>query len=65
LDYDNYLSILDEEVDENTVNKMTKRTKSGYYDFYNKRDSVINPNLLNIETEEAYIDSFYKMKLFK
>ena len=62
---DAYLEIEDEEVPENEVKILVKRTDSGYMDYYNKIDKIIDPKAINDSDEDAFVDSFYKAKLFE
>lgn len=63
--YDSGFCIGNENVDANTVEVLVSHTKSGYYDFTNRCDKILSPDLIDDSSEDDFVESFYKRGWFR
>lgn len=63
-DNDNFLTIKNDDIEESEVDIVVKYSTSGYYDTFTKCDKILNVDNIKTETDEEFVDSFYKKKLF-
>lgn len=61
---DSYLEIGDE-YNEQLMRAFLRRSKEGYFDSENLFEGELDPDIINDESEEAFIDSFYKRSYFR
>lgn len=60
-----YINVLEKDIPENEVDILIKHNVPFHNYLFNKINKIINPNLIDLNSEDDFYNSFYDMKYFK